>query len=75
MSPRGDRTTAEVLVLMAAGTICLSLLFTGAAITILEVRNPNADTSQALAAVSSVMSVLLGLVVGYLTGRRHNGNN
>lgn len=64
-----SRSTADMLVLMIAGTVCLSLLGAGAVIAVVAVLYPDRDTTQAAGVVSSGIQTLVGLLAGYLAGR------
>ena len=65
------RTTTDLLILMIAGTVCFSVLASGAAIAIIEIRDPGTDTSQAAGLISDVINTLIGLLAGFLAGRTH----
>lgn len=69
MASLGDRTTLELMVLALTVTICLSLLMTGASIVVIELVHPEADTSSAIAGLSSSLSMILGALLGLLAGR------
>lgn len=64
-----DRSTTDLLILLIAGTICFSVLASGAAIAIIEIQDPNTDTSRAVGAISDVVNTLIGLLAGFLAGR------
>ena len=64
-----DRSTGDLLVLMIAGTICFTVLAAGAAVTVLELRDPDYDTSKAVAGIRDVLGTLIGLLAGYLAGK------
>lgn len=76
MSEISNRPTAELVVLILAVFIGATLLLVGAGITILEVARPEADYSAAVDTFVKVLTVLLGVVIGYVTGRagRHATN-
>jgi hypothetical protein len=63
------RSTADVLILMIAGTICGVILLTVVGVNILELVNPDADTKVISAAIANVVNTLVGLLAGYLAGR------
>ena len=62
------------MVLMLTATVCGALLLVGAGIVVIEVVNPQADTSGGVTAVSTTISTLagavLGLIAGHSTARR-----
>jgi len=74
-SPR--RPTDEVLILLMAATICFAIIATGTGLFIVAIVDPERDLTRAFQAVATVLNTLLGLVLGYLIGRRgiRNGNN
>ena len=55
--------------MLVAVTICFSVLAAGAAIALIEITSPGADTTQAAAAISDVINTLIGLLAGFLAGR------
>ncbi len=67
--PLRSRSTTDLLILMIAATICFAVLAAGAAIAIVEIKNPNADTSVASKAIQDVLNTLIGLLAGFLAGR------
>lgn len=64
-----DRSTTDVLILLIATTICLSVLAAGGTVAIVEIVHPESDTSQAVGAISDVINTLIGLLAGFLAGR------
>jgi hypothetical protein len=64
-----DRSTTDLLILMIAGTICFAVLSAGAAVAVVEIRDPDADTSTAANAISDILNTLIGLLAGFLAGR------
>lgn len=65
----GRRSTTDLLILMIAATICFSVISAGATIGIIEIWNPEKDTTKAVGAVSDVINTLIGLLAGFLAGR------
>jgi hypothetical protein len=63
------RSTTDLLILMIAGTICLSVIAAGAAVSIVEIHDPTADTSHAANFLGDVINTLIGLLAGFLAGR------
>ena len=63
------RSTTDLLILMIAGTICFSVVAAGAAVGIIEIRDPDADTSSAGGTISDVINTMMGLLAGFLAGR------
>lgn len=68
----GRRNTGELLVLGIAFTICLFVLLVTAAVIIIEIMDPDRDTSGAARAIADVISTLVALLAGYLSGRTDN---
>lgn len=64
-----NRSTTDVLVLMIAGTICVAVLATGAAIAFVEIRDSSVDTSSITNQLADVINTLIGLLAGFLAGR------
>jgi hypothetical protein len=52
-----------------AGTIALSVLLSGTAVAILEIINPETDTTQIVAILSDIINTLIGVMAGFLAGR------
>src|SRR5262245_2661353 len=63
------RTTGDLLVLMVAGTVCLTVLITVCALVVIRILDPDADTSSATAVVGDVINTLIGLLAGFMAGR------
>lgn len=70
-----QRPTLELLLLMVAGTICGILLASAVAVAVIEIRDPGADTSAAAASIRDVLGTVLGLLAGFLAGRRNRNGN
>lgn len=64
-----DRPTTDLLVLMVAGTICLSVLVGGATAGFLLLFRPDSDTGKIVVLISDVLNTLIGLLAGFLAGR------
>lgn len=69
MTPISDRPTGDLLLLMVAFTVCFSVLAAGAAVAVVEIRDPSADTSGAAATLRDVLGTLVGLLAGYCAAR------
>lgn len=54
---------------MIAGTICGSILFTGIAVAVLKLLNPEENTDTIVNQISDVINTLIGLLAGFLAGR------
>jgi hypothetical protein len=64
-----DRSTGDLLVLLVAGTVCFMVLATGATIMVIEIVNPESDTTSAVRQVTGIVNTLIGLLAGFLAGR------
>jgi hypothetical protein len=64
-----DRSAIELMVLAFTGVIGIILLGTAGAIAWIEIRDPTADTSAASQALLSLVSGILGALLGLLAGR------
>jgi hypothetical protein len=72
MSPLGDRTTTDLLLLLVGGTVCATVLLVGAAIFVLEVTGR--DTSKLAGNLTDVINTMIGLLAGFLAGRTDRSN-
>jgi len=70
VSPLGDRPTRDVVVLMVTATLCAVLLLAGAGLATVVVLHPESDVSDAAGRLWHGVTILLGVVAGYLGGRR-----
>ena len=64
-----SRATPDLLLLMVAGTICVVVVIAGLGVVMIELAHPEADTTQAVAGISGIVSTLIGLLAGFLAGR------
>jgi len=63
------RSTGDLLVLMIAGTVCITIILAGGALVVVGLFRPEVDLNRAVGALTSVLSTLTGIVAGYLAGR------
>lgn len=68
------RQTADLVALILAGVVALTVLGTAVVLLYVEIRSPDQDTSGAAEAISRIISVLVAALVGFMAGRRVNGN-
>lgn len=54
---------------MIAGTVCFSVLASGAVIAFITISRPEVDVSVWIAKITGIMSTMLGLLAGFLAGR------
>lgn len=64
------RPTLDLMVLMLTATVCFAILATGATIAIIEIKDPSADTSNIVQSLLSIISGILGALLGLLAGKR-----
>jgi hypothetical protein len=64
-----DRSTGDILVLMVAGTVCFTVVATGATVVVIEMLHPEHDTSGAVRQITGIINTLIGLLAGFLAGR------
>lgn len=63
------RTTADILVLMIASTVCGSVIASGVVISIISLKAPGTDVTVWISRITGIMNTLVGLLAGYLAGR------
>jgi hypothetical protein len=63
------RSTPEWVALILASTVGLLLLAAVVTVGAVKVAHPSLDLSDATAAVSTAVSLMIGAVVGFLAGR------
>ena len=63
------RSVIEVIVLTFTLVAGLSLILLGVTIAIIEIKDPQADTSAAVETLTSVVSAIIGALLGLLAGR------
>jgi hypothetical protein len=64
-----DRSTGDLLVLLIAGTICMSVMFGVITLTVLSFLSPADEHPAATAVVSDAIQMLVALLAGFLAGR------
>jgi hypothetical protein len=75
MPPLRDRSTGDLLILMLAALIVVSVLISTIGIVIIEIARPDQDTGHAGAVIANIINTLVGLVAGYLAGRTESSRN
>jgi hypothetical protein len=63
------RSVVEVMVLAFTGLVVFTVLFGSVAVVVIEVLNPEADTSGAVQGLANIISGILGALLGMLAGR------
>jgi hypothetical protein len=67
-----DRPTTDLVLLILATTIGLTILFAGAGLMLLEALHPEVDTTAASTSLGHIIAVIVGVVVGYVAGGRRS---
>lgn len=65
----GNRSTGDLMVLMIAGTVCFSVLASGALVAVLSLFRPETDVTLWVQRVTAIVNTLIGLLAGFLAGR------
>ena len=66
------RSTADMLVLFIAGTICVAILIATVGVFLLQAYKPNANLTGLVGNLNDVINTMLGLMAGFLAGRQGN---
>ena len=64
-----SRSVIEILVLALTFVVAFSILAIGATVAIVEIRDPEADTSSVVQALLSLISGIMGALLGLIAGR------
>ena len=64
-----ERSVIELMVLILTLVVGLTMIGFGIAIAVIEIRDPEADTSQGSAVLINLISTTLGALLGLLAGR------
>lgn len=64
-----NRSTIDLMILLLTATVCLAILFTGAYLAVLKLTNPGQDTTSAQEGLTSMISGVLGALLGLLAGK------
>jgi hypothetical protein len=70
-----DRSTTDLLVLMLAGTICLTVMGASLAVIIGGFVNPEDEHTGGVAVVADTLQMLISLLAGFLAGRTDTQQN
>jgi hypothetical protein len=63
------RSVLEVMVLTFVATVAFMLVAMGTAITVVKIRDPSADTDVITQSLISLVSAILGALLGLLAGK------
>ena len=64
-----SRPTGDVLVILFAATICLTVLIAGGSLVIIRLAQPDRDLTASVGALADVVNTMLGLTAGFVAGR------
>ena len=64
MAPMSERPTADLILIIITGLVCLSVLLTGAGIFVLAITRPEVDYGSYFAGFSHTIGLLIGAVLG-----------
>ena len=70
-----DRSTGDLLILLLACLVVAVVLISTIGLFVVELVNPEQDTSSAGAVIANIVNTLVGLVAGYLAGRTERVRN
>jgi hypothetical protein len=63
------RSVIEIMVLVFTFVVAFAILATGLLISVIEVRDPTADTSSLVRTLSTIITLILGALLGMLAGK------
>lgn len=64
-----NRSVIEIMVLTFTFVVGFSLMAMGATISIIEIRNPTADTDSATEILFTAITIIIGALLGMLTAK------
>ncbi len=64
-----NRSVVEIMVITFVFVVAFAMLSTGAMITIVEIRDPTADTRAAVTTLFTAITIVLGALLGLLAGK------
>lgn len=64
-----NRSVVEVMVIVFTLVVSFSMLATGAMIAVVEIRDPEADTSNVVDVLFTSITIVLGALLGLLAGK------
>lgn len=68
------RTTADVVALVLVFIVAVVVISTVITLLYIALTNPQQDITSAADAIGRIISVIVAALVGYMAGRRINGN-
>jgi hypothetical protein len=75
MTPLRERPTADLIVIVLTGVVTVILLIAVVGVILLEVYRPETDIQALAARVGTLVSSLVGAIVGYIAGRNTEDTN
>ena len=69
MGRNSDRSTADLMVLIIATTICVAILLALIGVFTLQLAEPKVDLTHLVGNLNDVINTMIGLMAGYLAGR------
>lgn len=69
------RSVIEIMVLTFTFVVGFSLIMTGVVVAIVEIRNPEADTSTIVQSLISLISGILGALLGLIAGKNSSSSS
>ena len=66
----GRRPASEVVVLMLAMGVSITMVLAAGGVVVLAIVYPERDLSAAIESITRLLTVVVGVVVGYLAGMR-----
>ena len=66
------RSVIEIMVLVFTGIVAFTLVGLGVIILVVEVRHPNADTALLVNTMMSLVSGILGALLGLIAGKSNS---
>ena len=71
-----NRSVIEIMVLVFVGIVAFTLIGLGVIILVVEVKHPEADTALLVNTMMSLVSGILGALLGLIAGQsKQNGEN
>lgn len=64
------RSTSDLVLLIFALIIGAAVLVLAVGVVLLELQYPDADTSVAVTSLGQIVAIVIGVVVGFVAGRR-----
>lgn len=65
-----ERTTGEIVILMLAFVVVVTILMATLTVTLIELIYPDQDTDSTVRMINDTTNVILGAVIGYVAGRK-----